>query len=83
MFSQIYVSNDVATTTAQIKKGQKLNLNVKNAISEKSFINSDFRNRISKYQLVTLPVFAMFDPQATEMQSSKVECCRQNSQISL
>ena len=38
------------------------------------FFNSDFRNRSSNYQLVTLSNFAKFHPQTTEIQPFKAEC---------
>ena len=38
----------------------------------KQFLNSGFRNGISNYQLVTLPNFAKFHSQTTEIQSCKV-----------
>ena len=42
--------------------------------SKKHFFNSDCRNGNSNYQLVTLPNFAKFHPQTTEIQPFKVEC---------
>ena len=43
--------------------------------SEKHFFfNADYRNRSNNYQLVTLPNFAKFHPQTTEIQPFKVEC---------
>ena len=56
---QIHVSTDVAMATVQ---------------SKNFFVDFDLRNGISRYSLVTLPIFAMFHPQTTEMQPSKVEC---------
>ena len=40
----------------------------------KHFLNSDYRNGSSNYQLVTLPNFAKFHPQTAEIQPFKVEC---------
>ena len=42
--------------------------------SKKLFFNSDNRNESSNYQLVTLPNFADFHTQTTEIQPFKVEC---------
>ena len=47
---------------------------VQNDIFKKLFFNSDYRNESSNYQLVTLPNFAKFHPQTTEIQPFKVEC---------
>ena len=44
------------------------------ALSKKPFFNSDYRNESSNYQLVTLPNFAKFHAQITEIQPFKVEC---------
>ena len=42
--------------------------------SKKTFFNSDYRNESSNYQLATLPNFAKFHSQTTEMQPFKAEC---------
>ena len=42
--------------------------------SNNVFCKSDCRHRSSNYQLVTLPNFAKFHPQTTEIQPFKVEC---------
>ena len=42
--------------------------------SIKFFVSFDFRNGISKYYLVTLPIFDMFHPQTTDIQPFKREC---------
>ena len=48
---------------------------VENDIFRKTFFfNSDFRNGSSNYKLVTLPNFAKFHSQTTEIQPFKVEC---------
>ena len=41
---------------------------------KKLFFNSDSRNGSSSYQLVSLPNFANFRPQTTEIQPFKAEC---------
>ena len=47
---------------------------IKNDLFEKNiFVDFDFRNEISRYYLVTLPIFAMIHPQTTDVQSFKVE----------
>ena len=58
----------VAMVMAQIKGVQKLQF------KKKLFFNSDYRNEISNYKLVTLPNFAKFHPQTTEAQPFKFEC---------
>ena len=45
-----------------------------NDFFQKKILNFDFRNGIKKYQLVILPIFAMFHPQTTEIQPFKGEC---------
>ena len=35
---------------------------------------SDLRNEIKNYQLVSLPIFATFNPQTAEIQFFQVEC---------
>ena len=58
----------VAMVMTQIK-------GVQNDILKKNiFFNSDVRNGSSYHQLVTLPNFAKFHPQTTEIQPFKVEC---------
>ena len=44
------------------------------ALSSLRIDNSDYGNESSNYQLVTLPNFAKFRPQTTEIQPFKVEC---------
>ena len=40
----------------------------------KIFVTSDCRNASNNYQLVTLPNFAKFHPQTTDIQPFKVKC---------
>ena len=46
---------------------------VKMTFFQNNFVNFDFRNRNSKYELVTPPIFVIFHPQTTEIQPFKVE----------
>ena len=57
----------VAMVMAQIK-------GLTMTFSKKTFLHSDCRNGSSNYLLVTLPSFAKFHPQTTEIQPFKVEC---------
>ena len=61
---QIYDSTDVTMATAQIKRGQN------DFFEKKHFLTSDFRNGISRYYVITPPIFAMFHPQTTEIKLS-------------
>ena len=55
-----------------------------NEISEK-ILNTDFRNEITKNQLVTLAIFAMIHPQTTEIQPLRVvvDTCRDFCKVPL
>ena len=48
----------------------------------KYFFDSDFRNGIIGYELVTPSIFAMFHQQTTEIQPFKDSAFRRNAQIS-
>ena len=64
---QIHVSTDVVMAMVQSKGG---------IIFKNLFVDFNFRNRISKYYLVTLPTYAMFHQQTTrtKIQPFNGEC---------
>ena len=72
---QIYVPTDVAMAMAQIKEVKSyMFFFFKMTCLKKTFSSLTPEMQISKYQLVTLPIFAMFRPQTTKILPFKVEC---------